>query len=308
MKSFFIKWFDSIQWEKMLSVGLRIVLTIAVAFVVYKIICRALGRLEKRLIARDADLPDGSPSEDDKRVHTLVRLSRQVTWIVLWVLTILMVLTELGIDMRPILAGAGIVGLAVGFGAQYLVRDIISGFFMILENQVRVGDWVVINGTSGVVEQINMRTVVLRDLSDVVHVFPNGTITTLSNQTKEVSAYVFDINVSYREDTDRVAAVIAGVLEGMKSDPEFGPKIVGTPEVFGVNRLAESSIEIRGRIRTIPGSQWVAGREFLRRVKAAFDRNGIEIPFPHRTLMMASSVLNPVAEAVLKGRSVPPAP
>ncbi|HOD07805.1 MAG TPA: mechanosensitive ion channel family protein [Myxococcota bacterium] len=290
MKEILSKWFDSIPWERLLSSSVRIVVILAVAMLLYKIIKRALLRIERRLLAADAETPDGSPSENDKRVQTLIRLTRQVLSVVVWVLVGLMVLTELGLDIAPILAGAGIVGLAVGFGAQNLVRDFISGFFMILENQVRVGDVAVINGTPGVVEQINMRTIVLRDVSDVVHIFPNGTITTLSNQTKQVSAYVFDVGVAYREDTEHVSAVISDVLRGLKDDPEYGPKIVGEPEVFGVSRFGESSVEIKGRIRTLPGSQWMVGREFLRRVKHAFDEKGIEIPFPYRKLVMDQPV------------------
>lgn len=290
MKEALLKWFDSIPWDKLLSSSVRIVLILAVALLLYKIIKRALLRIERRLLAADEETPDGSPSENDKRVQTLIRLTRQVLSVVVWVLVGLMVLTELGLDIAPILAGAGIVGLAVGFGAQNLVRDFISGFFMILENQVRVGDVAVINGTPGVVEQINMRTIVLRDVSDVVHIFPNGTITTIANQTKQVSAYVFDVGVAYREDIGVVTQVIHEVLYELQQDPELGPKIVGTPEVFGVNRLAEYSVEIRGRIRTLPGSQWTVGREFLRRVKQAFDEKGIQIPFPCRTLVLAQPV------------------
>ncbi len=308
MRAFFVNWFHSIHWEKILTGGLKVVFTVLVAWVLYKLIKRALARIEKRLLAMDEELPDGAPSENDKRVQTLIRLVRQALSVVVWVLVGLMVLTEIGIDIGPILAGAGIVGLAVGFGAQNLVRDFISGFFMILENQVRVGDVAVINGTAGVVEQINMRTIVLRDVGDVVHIFPNGTITTLSNQTKQVSAYVFDVAVAYREDTDNVVGLIGGVLAGLRADAEFGPKIVGEPEIFGVNRLAESAVEIRGRIRTLPGNQWAVGREFLRRVKHEFDRAGIEIPFPHRLLMLADSAMLPAAEKVLGARAKTSAP
>lgn len=245
MKEIVLKWLETIPWERLLSSSVRIVVILAVALLLYKIIKRALLRIERRLLAADAETPDGSPSENDKRVQTLIRLTRQVLSVVVWVLVGLMVLTELGLDIAPILAGAGIVGLAVGFGAQNLVRDFISGFFMILENQVRVGDVAVINGTPGVVEQINMRTIVLRDVSDVVHIFPNGTITTIANQTKEVSAYVFDVGVAYREDIGIVTQTIYEVLYELQQDSELGPKIVGTPEVFGVNRLAEYSVEIR---------------------------------------------------------------
>ena len=215
---FLNQWLSQSELEKIIESGIKVLMTLLLALVIFKLLRRALKRFEARLMAADEDLPDGSPSEHDKRIQTLVRLFRQAASIAIWVVVGLMILAEIGIDMRPILAGAGIVGVAVGFGAQNLVRDIISGFFMIMENQIRVGDTVVINGTSGVVEQINMRTVVLRDVGDVVHIFPNGMITTLANQTKGVSAYVFDVGVAYKEDTDKVTGVISGILDGIVDD------------------------------------------------------------------------------------------
>jgi small conductance mechanosensitive channel len=197
---------------------------------------------------------------------------------------LLVVLREIGVDIAPILAGAGILGLAVGFGAQNLVRDVISGFFFILENQVRVGDVAIINGTGGLVDSVNFRTIVLRDLSGTIHVFPNGTINTLSNMTHTWSAWVFDIGVAYKEDTDRVTAVIREVGRQLREDPEFGPRLIDDIEVFGVNKFADSAVEIKGRLKTRPIEQWAVGREFQRRVKYAFDEQGIEIPFPHRTV------------------------
>ena len=178
----------------------------------------------------------------------------------------------------------GVVGLAVGFGAQNLVRDVISGFFMILENQVRIGDVAVVNGTGGLVEQINFRTLVLRDLSGIVHIFPNGSITTLANLTKQWSAYVFDIGVAYKEDTDRVIAILKQVGAEMRADEYLGPLMIDDVEVFGVDGFADSAVMIKGRLRTQPIKQWEVGRQFLRRVKQAFDREGVEIPFPHRSL------------------------
>ena len=186
--------------------------------------------------------------------------------------------------IAPILAGAGIIGLAVGFGAQNLVRDIIAGFFFILENQIRVGDVAVINGTGGLVEKINFRTIVLRDLAGVVHVFPNGTVTTLSNLTNEWAAYVFDIGIAYKENTDQVIEIMKKVGAELQADPEHGPLMLGEPEIFGVDRFADSAVVIKGRIKTKPIRQWMVGREYLRRIKQAFDQNGIEIPFPHQTL------------------------
>ncbi len=242
-----------------------------------------LRRLTERLIQRGR--AEGElPAESTKRADTLVRLLHQGVLIVLWVVIGLVVLRELGVEIAPILASAGIVGLAVGFGAQNLVRDVISGFFMILENQVRIGDVAVVNGTGGLVEQINFRTVVLRDLEGVVHVFPNGSVNTLANRTHGWSAYVMDIGVAYKEDVDHVMEVMRTVAADMRKDEYFGPSIIEDIEVFGVDDFADSAVVIKARLRTRPLKQWEVGRQYRRRLKQAFDREGIEIPFPHRSI------------------------
>lgn len=202
----------------------------------------------------------------------------------MWLTVSLVVLQEFGVEIGPIIASAGVVGIAVGFGAQNLVRDVISGFFIILENQIRVGDVAIVNGTGGLVERINFRTTVLRDLGGVVHIFPNGTIGTLSNLTNEWSAYVFEIGVAYKENTDQVIAVMREVGREMGQDEKYGKYMLEEPDIFGVDKFADSSVVIKGRIKTKPIRQWEVGREYLRRIKHAFDANNIEIPFPHRSL------------------------
>jgi moderate conductance mechanosensitive channel len=272
-----------VEWRDLIFATLRILLILVLAWVAIHAAKVGLQRLEQRLIASGRQQGDMA-GEAAKRAETLVRLLRQAIIIVIWVMALLIVLNELGVAVAPILASAGVVGLAVGFGAQNLVRDVISGFFMILENQVRIGDVAVVNGTGGLVEQINFRTLVLRDLSGVVHIFPNGTITTLANLTKQWSAYVFDIGVAYKEDTDRVVEILKQVGTELRADEHFGPLMVDDVEVFGVDRFADSAVMIKGRLRTLPIKQWEVGRQFLRRVKQAFDREGVEIPFPHRSL------------------------
>jgi small conductance mechanosensitive channel len=200
------------------------------------------------------------------------------------VILILIVLSQVGINIGPLLAGAGIAGLAVGFGAQELVRDVISGFFIILEDQIRVGDVVIVNGVGGLVEKIEVRTITLRDLSGVVHIFQNGKINTLSNMTKEWSARVFDIGVAYKENTEKVTAVVKEVADELQNDPNFQPKILEPIEIFGLDQFGASEVVIKARFKTKPGDQWAVGREFNKRLKQAFDREGIEIPFPHRTI------------------------
>jgi small conductance mechanosensitive channel len=267
----------------MIFSSFRIMLILIIGWVALAAVRIALRRMEGVLIAR-ARGENEMPGEAIKRAETLAKLVRQAAVIVVWVMMILMILREVGVEIAPILASAGIVGLAVGFGAQNLVRDLITGFFMILENQVRVGDVAIVNGTGGLVEKINLRTIVLRDLSGVVHVFPNGTINTLANVTREWSAYVFTVGVAYKEDTDHVVDVIRRVGRELRQDEELGPFMLEDIEIFGVDAFAESAVEIKGRIKTVPIKQWDVGREFLRRVKKAFDREGIEIPFPHRSL------------------------
>ncbi|HPX49620.1 MAG TPA: mechanosensitive ion channel family protein [Deltaproteobacteria bacterium] len=279
----FMCYVNGISWNGLGLMIFRLVLISLIALVLARVLEKFMDTLRRRLIASGVSKGD-TASETAKRTETIVRLIRQASLIVLWSMVVLVLLKEVGVEMAPILAGAGIVGLAVGFGAQNLVRDVISGFFFILEDQVRVGDVVVVNGTSGLVEEINFRTIILRDQSGVVHIFPHGTVTTLSNMTKDWSAYLFDLGVAYKENTDRVVQVIEQVGKEMIQDPKFGPLMLEAPEIFGVNQFADSAVIIKGRIKTKPSQQWVVGREFNRRIKYAFEAAGIEIPFPHRTV------------------------
>jgi len=276
------QYLEGIAWEDVILTVVKVLLVLLLFWVASLIARLALRRLEQRLVDSAADSREAG--ETVKRAETLVGLLRQGVLIILWTLAVLMVLRQIGVEVGPILASAGVLGLAVGFGAQNLVRDVISGFFIILEDQVRVGDVAIVNGTGGLVEKINFRTLVLRDLSGTVHVFPNGAITSVANMTKEWSAYVFDIGVAYKEDVDRVIAVMRGVGEEMRSDPTFGPLMVADLEIFGLDQFADSAVVIKGRLKTLPIKQWDVGREFKRRIKYAFDREGIEIPFPHRSL------------------------
>jgi small conductance mechanosensitive channel len=248
---------------------------------------RFLNRLHKRLL-NNSEAVGEPPSESAKRVETIVRLLRQAALIAIWATVALIILKELGVEIAPIIASAGIIGLAVGFGAQNLVRDVIAGFFFILENQVRVGDVAVVNGTGGLVEKINFRTIVLRDLGGAVHIFPNGAVTTMTNLTSQWSAYIFDVGVAYKEDTDRVIAIMKQVGQELSEDPAFKSLMLEPPEIFGVDKFADSAVIIKGRVRTKPIRQWAVGREYLRRIKYAFDENNIEIPFPHRTLYVGN--------------------
>jgi small conductance mechanosensitive channel len=261
--------------------GLRIALISLLAYGVIRVTALVVRRFEYELSAGT----DLEALERAKRARTLGSVIRNVTTALVTVIAMLMVLRELGIDIAPVLAGAGIVGLAVGFGAQTLVRDVISGFFLILEDQVRVGDVAAINGTGGLVEAINLRTIVLRDFEGIVHVFPNGSITTLSNRSKDFSYYVIDLSIAYSEDVDRVADVLRKTGAELQADPRFGPFILDALEVVGVDAFAESAVVLKMRIKTVPLKQWEIGRELRRRIKKAFDAEGIEIPFPQRVVV-----------------------
>ena len=261
--------------------ALRVVLILVLAWLV----SRGLRSLIKR-IERDAD--DGDPetqSELEKRAHTLSRILRQATTVVVWSITVMLVLGELGVDLKPILAGAGILGLAVGFGAQALVKDVITGFFILLENQIRVGDTITAAGCSGAVEAVNLRTTVLRDADGKTHIIPNSSITVVTNATRDWARALLDVGVAYKEDTDRCIAVLREVGSELEADPVFGKKLIGAFEYHGVQALGDSSVVLRMVVKTLPQDGVNVQRELRRRVKKAFDAAGIEMPVPHVKLV-----------------------
>lgn len=262
-------------YEWLITSGLRIL--IIGAFILIKIVNGVIGRFETIISGRTAGY---SEYETERRVKTLTSLLRSIVFIALAGIAATMVLKELGMDISPIIAGAGILGLAVSFGGQNLVRDIISGFFIILENQIGVGDIAIINGISGTVEEIDFRTTVIRDLQGIVHVFPNGAINQLSNQSKGWSRYVIDMGVAYKENVDHVMEVLREIGDGLKKDDRFGPLILEPLEILGVDSFGDSDVVIKCMIKTQPLKQWEVGRELRRRIKNTFDQKGIEIPFP----------------------------
>lgn len=245
--------------------------------------------------------------ERRKRAAATGRLLRWGGTAVVAVVAGLMVLHRLGADLTPILAGGAVVSVALGFGAQNLVRDIISGLFLIIENQVRVGDVAEINGKGGLVEAIRLRVIVLRGLDGTVHIIPNGAITELSNLTKDFSYYVIDVGVAYRESVDHVMAVLREVGADLERDRAFAPKILEPLEILGVDEFAASAVVIKIRIKAVPLEQWNVGRELRRRIKNRFDEVGIEIPFPHVSLYMGSES-PPLAVAVSDSSDRPAGP
>jgi len=261
--------------------ALRVVLILVLAWLLGRILKSLIRRIER--MADDGD-PDHT-SELEKRAHTISRILRQASSVLLWSVTIMLVLAELGVDLKPFLAGAGILGLAVGFGAQALVKDVITGFFILLENQIRVGDVITAAGCSGMVEAVNLRTTVLRDVDGRTHIIPNSAITVVTNATRDWSRALLDVGVAYKEDVDRCLAVLREVGTEMEHDPVFGKKLLGAFEYPGVQEFGASAVVLRMVVKTLPQDGVVVLRELRRRVKRAFDEAGIEIPFPHVKLV-----------------------
>jgi small-conductance mechanosensitive channel len=233
-------------------------------------------------------IPEKDPlqaAEARKRAHTLGNTLRHALLITISFVAILMILGELGIQLGPLLATAGIGALAVGFGAQSLVKDVISGFFIILENQYRIGDVIEVGGVSGLVESVSLRKTVLRDLEGKVHTIPNGEIKIVSNLSKEWSRSVLDVGISYREDVDQVIDLLSQIGMELEAEEPYKSSLLGPLQILGVEKFGESQLIIRMMIKTVPLKQWEVGRELRRRIKNRFDEKGIQIPLPHQVLI-----------------------
>jgi len=255
----------------------RVVLILVLAWIVHFALRTLIRRIER--IGDDDD--PLTVTEREQRAQTVGRILRQATFILVWSMAAMLVLGELGVDLKPILAGAGILGLAVGFGAQTLVKDVITGFFILLENQIRVGDNITAAGCSGLVEAVNLRTTVLRDIDGKTHIVPNSAITVVTNATRDWARALLDIGVAYKEDTDRCLSALREVGASIEQDPVFGRKLLAPFEYPGVQSLGDSAVVLRMVAKTLPQEGLVVQRELRRRVKKAFDAHGIEIPFPH---------------------------
>ena len=234
---------------------------------------------------------------DNARIQTLLPIIRNILLFTLTILVVLVLLSEFGIDIMPLLAGAGVVGIAIGFGAQTLVKDFLTGFMIIFENLLKIGDIVNVADRTGIVEAISIRKIQLRNLDGTVHTVPFGEITIVDNLTRDFSFYLMDIGIAYREDVDQVMDLLREIGEDMRNDPDFGDDILEDLQIFGVDQFADSAVIIKARIKTRPMEQWRIGREFNRRMKHCFDSHGIEIPFPHQTIYFGEE----------KGGGAPPA-
>ena len=266
-----------INGESMVRNGARVVGIWVLAWLAYRVVRLAAIRIEKAV--DDGD--DSVTTLRERRGKTISQLLRSMGRVVIYAIALLLTFNVF-IDIGPILAGAGILGLAVSFGAQSLVKDVISGFFILFENQFAIGDVIEAGGKSGVVEKMSMRVVVLRDIQGAMHIIPNGEIKVVSNMTRGWSRAVVDVGVGYEEDVDRALGVVRDEAASFSTDPDWASQLDGPVEVPGLEALGDSAMVIRSLIRTQPGSQWAAAREYRRRLKLRLDRENIEIPFPQR--------------------------
>jgi moderate conductance mechanosensitive channel len=273
-----VNWAELLEWQVFLPRAAKVVIVIFVALIVYRVI----RVLIDRVVSREIDEEDPLVRRlREQRAQTIASLLGNVAAVGIFIVVALTILDILIENIGPILASFGIIGLAFSFGAQSLVKDVISGTFMLIEGQFGIGDVVRVSDVSGLVEKITLRTTVLRDIEGAVHIVPNGEITRVTNMTKAWSRAVLHVGVAYREDVDRVMDVLRDLLREFQADPEWGALLLEEPVVPGIENFADSAVVIRVMAKTLPLKQWDVARELRRRIKNRFDREGIQIPFPH---------------------------
>lgn len=294
-----IDWIDTETfhaWLPELKAALRILIILVVAWVAQMVVRRVVRRLRMHFAGR-------THGEEAKRIETLARVVRYALIVLIFLVAGMLILNEVGVSIAPILGAAGVVGVAVGFGAQSLIKDYFTGFFLLVENQIRVGDVVEIAGKSGLVEEITLRRVKLRGYDGSVHYVSNGLITTVTNMSTEYANAVIDVGVAYKANIDAAFEMIREVGRGMRADPNFAPRILDDIELAGVESLADSAVVIRCRIKVLPLEQWSVRREFNKRVKEALERAEIEIPFPQRTIYFGNALPKEASSAGAAGSS-----
>ena len=272
------EWLDPAAWSSLAFSSVRVVLIALLAWLVYSIGSRLIRNFRKRLASRMTD------PEQQRRAETLGRVIRYVLSVVVTLVAGMLMLAEFGVSVAPILGAAGVVGLAVGFGAQTLVKDYFTGFFLLLENQIATGDVVEIAGKSGLVEDVTLRFVQLRDYGGDVHFVPNNLINTVTNKSRGYSYALMEVGVAYRENLDEVFEVMRRTADHLREDSDFKQRILEPLDLAGVENWAGSAVNIKCRLKVRPLDQWAVRREFLRRLKSDFDAAGIEIPYPHMTI------------------------
>ena len=285
MKSLLNAWgLDGVPYlERTLQAAFRITVMLLLSWLAWRVATRLIGLVRLRLLTRSA-APD-----DIKRIQTMTQVSRYAVGVIVTLVTGMVILGELGISIAPLLATAGVAGIALGFGVQSLVKDYFTGFALLIENQLRQGDVVETGGKSGVVEEVTLRYIRLRDDDGVVHFIPNSLVTTVSNRTMGFGYAVMRIGVAYHANIDQAFQLMKDECSAMRADAAFGPHILEDIDIAGVDELGDSAVTLKARIKTVPQEQWRIRREFLRRIKASFDQNGIEIPFPHMTVYQGSA-------------------
>ena len=257
-------------YAPVLSNAVRIVLILVFTYIATRAVARALHGLRNYAVKMMLKSGGGNEFELEKRADTIGNLAGKALFVLIWMISGLMILKEMNFDVRPLLAGAGVAGVAIGFGAQNIIKDVLGGVFLMMENQIRVNDVATINGKTGLVEEINLRTTVLRGEDGAVHIFPNGIIQGLTNLTREYSYYVFNLTIAYTEDTDHVVSVLAAIAEGLAQEEPYRTAVLAPLEVLGVDKLADSGAVVKARFKTIPNQQWVVGREMNRRIIQRF--------------------------------------
>jgi len=273
---------EIIPW--LLNHGVKIVLIGVAAWLLHKIVARIIRKAVKVAVVADPEQP---PEAETQREDTLIRIFLGAMGITILVMAVMMILQEAGLEIGPILAGAGILGLALGFGGQYLIKDIISGLFIILENQYRIGDVVDINSTGGLVEDISLRMTTLRDMNGTVHHIPHGEVKIVSNLSKKFARVNLDLGIAYNSDIEKVIKIVNRIGDDLAADPYFKDLILVPPKFLRINDFAESAIVIKIVGDTKPLKQWEVAGELRKRIKIAFDREGIVIPFPQRVVHSA---------------------
>jgi len=274
-------------WAQPLLAMVNLVVILIAAWLSLALSNRLLSAFHARLKSRTESV------EEQRRIETLERVFRYMASVVVWVVAIMLMLSELGISIAPILATAGVAGLAVGFGAQSLVKDYFTGFVMLIENQIRVGDLVEVAGKTGTVEELTLRYVRLRDYGGSVHFVPNGIISYVTNQSRDFAYAVVDVGVGYGEDLERVFSIMRSVADALRNEAPTQAKILDELDIAGVDQWADSAVMIRARLKVVALEQALVRRVFLARLKQAFDAQGIEIPFPHRRVIQVSETSTP---------------
>jgi small conductance mechanosensitive channel len=284
-------WIDNLELKAMRELitffkpALDIILILAAAWLALALTSRLLRVFKQGLLRRSDD------PEEVKRAETMAQVLKRVAALLIYVTAGMLVLSELGISLAPILATAGVAGIAAGFAAQSLVKDYFTGFVMLAEDQLHRGDVVEVAGKAGLVEAVSLRYVRLRDYEGNVHFVPNSAITTLTNRSRGFAQAVMDVGIAYRENVDDAFAVMREVGAELRESPEFKERILDDLDIAGVDQWADSAVVLRCRLKVAPLEQWAVRREFLKRLKAAFDREGIEIPYPHVTVYAGESKL-----------------